>query len=147
MLAYKTAFEGTSALVSDVDSLQTRLSSNVHRGLRERVDRELQRTRLALKDARPLVYSRWAFRRPGTVEARMQLLSQCHRTLLVILYELVQLDGRRPRPEMYFQELRARAFGALASQIIRSATVYSGAGDQTRPLRHEPSSKCLTPAK
>ena len=147
-LAYKTAFEGTSALVSDIDSLQTRLSSHVHPELRERIGRELQRTRSALKNARPLVYSKSskrAFQRPGTTKAYMQLLDQCHSTLLVILNELVQLDGRHPRLEKYFQELRTRKFAALAAQIIRNATVYSGVGDQTRLFQPEasPQGICL----
>jgi hypothetical protein len=148
MLAYKTAFEGTSALVSDIDFLQTRLSSHVHPELRERIDRELKRTRWALKNAWPLVYSKRskrAFQEPGTVKVYMQLLDQCRETLLRILDDLMQLDGRHPRPEKYFQELRTRMFAALASQIVRNATLYSGAGDQTRPFKPEapPHGICL----
>src|SRR5262245_4261400 len=115
ILAYKTAFERTSTLVFSVQSLRAHLFNHLHLALRERADRELQRARSALEDARPLVYSKRMLRQPGSLEASMQLLDQCHETLLAILPELVQsaqLDRRypRPQPEKYFQELRSRMF-------------------------------------
>jgi hypothetical protein len=140
MTVYQFAFEGTSALVSDVDCISNRLSSLLRPEFRARVDRELQRTRLALENARPVLECKrgrikWALEYPGTVKAHMRLLAQCHDTLLEISSELAQLDEQqpwRPQPEKYFHDLPARMFVALASEVVRDTALNSGAGDHMR---------------
>ncbi|KAH0537552.1 hypothetical protein FGG08_005651 [Glutinoglossum americanum] len=146
MRAYNGALEGTSNLVSHVDSTRNKLSTLCTAETRERIDCELQRTRLALESAKKAMGWKgethsgvlatvdaveWAFKHKEAAKAHNVLLRQCHENLLCICIELALVNERRPRPsETYFREVQTRMLAALSRRVERNSIIYSGVGEQ-----------------
>ncbi|KAI9768046.1 MAG: hypothetical protein M1839_004206 [Geoglossum umbratile] len=155
MHAYKNAFDMTSNLVTHVDSTRTKFSALCTAEARARIDRELQRARTALEDAKGVMGWKdgarsgvlgtvdaveWALKYKDAAKAHNLLLRQCHNTLTGICVELTLVSEGRTRPsEVYFQEIQTRMLSALSRRVMKNAAIYSGAGEQApRPRLFEP---------
>ncbi|KAH0543034.1 hypothetical protein FGG08_002642 [Glutinoglossum americanum] len=145
---YGNTLEEVSALLSDIDYTSSRPSIVVSLEVREEIDREIRRTKLALESARRavgwkgetrsedrvMVGIKWAFKYADAAKVHMESLNRRHGTLLLIGHKLAlaQTNERQQSwpVEASFQESTAKAAAALAREFRRHATLYSGVGEQ-----------------
>ncbi|KAI9768633.1 MAG: hypothetical protein M1840_004830 [Geoglossum simile] len=148
---YGDTLEEISALLSDVVCTRKRLSAKATPEVREKADREIRRTELALEEARRAVgwsdtmrseagavveRMKWAFKYTDAARVHMESLNRCHSRLVSIGDELAKANERRPwLKKRYFQEIQANAITSLARQAIGHATAYSGPGEHVPQLR------------
>jgi hypothetical protein len=151
MQAYNDTFKATIDLISRIESARDRLSGSFIREFGERVDLELERTKTALKKAEEAVNwenkvgcgaqvtmrrLEWILGQNKAAIVHMDLLRQCHISLLLISTELVVIERALLPLEGYFQDARTTLLNTLARRVRRTTIVHSGADRQPPRFQH-----------
>jgi hypothetical protein len=150
--AFRSSLEGTSDLVSHIETTHNKLSTSCTVETNAWIDLELQRTKSALKNAMTMVSKNsetrrgvlammeavgWAFRHKEAATTHKELLNQCRNTLLCIDIELALVNERHPRPpESFFQEKRTEMLVTLSSRVMKNANMYSGVANKLHDPGH-----------